>query len=103
MFNILPSMRETDLDLEESVFVLSSLLAPEAGVREDEPFGSCIVFSFGLAVKLSLLSERRLYFETALETLILGVVDNPDVVALVDVCIPKPPSLSEFSVASCGC
>jgi hypothetical protein len=83
--------------------VWSSLDAPEAGVREDEPFGSCMVFNFGLAVKLSRLSERRLYFDAALATLILGVVDSPDVVALVDDCIPKPATRNAFSVASWDC
>ena len=82
----------------------SSLVAAvDAGVREDEPFGSCMVFNFGLAVKLSRLSERRLYFEAALVTLILGVVDSPDVVALIDDGIPKPATLNEFSFASCDC
>lgn len=72
-------------------------------MRDDEPFGSCMVFNFGLAVKLSRLSERRLYLEAALVTLILGVADSPDVAAFVDDCIPKPATLNEFSVASCDC
>ena len=96
-------MRETDLDLEERVFVWSSLDGPDAGVREEEPFGSWIVFNLGFAVRLRRLSERRLYFETALDTLILGVVVDPGAVELVEDWRPNPANLNELSVASLDC
>ena len=66
------------------MFVWSSFGAPEAGVRDEEPFGSWIVFNLGFAVRLRRLSERRLYFETALDTLILGVVVDPRADELVE-------------------
>ena len=100
---ILPSIRETDLDLEESVFAWSSFDWPEAGARDEEPFGSWIVFNFGFAVKLRRLSERRLYFEIALDTLILGVVVDPGVVAELEEGRPNPANLKEFSLVSLGC
>ena len=99
----LPSIREIDLDLDESVFAGSSFDWPEAGARDDEPFGSWIVFNFGFAVKLRRLSERRLYFEIALDTLILGVVVDPGVVTELEEGRPNPANLNEFSVVSLDC
>ena len=96
-------MRETDLDLEESVFVWSSLAVVDDGVRDDDPLGSCMVLSLGLAVKLRRLSERRLYFEAKFVTLELGVVDEVDEAACVVDCNPKPANLNELSVTSCDC
>ena len=99
-YKILPSARETDLDLEENVFVAESTLAVlEVGVREFEPLGSCIVLSFGLAVKLRRLSERLLYFDTALATVLVGVV----VAVLAEDCNPNPATLNEFSLTSWDC
>ena len=85
------------------MFVWSSLAVVEDGVRDDDPLGSCIVFNFGLAVKLRRLSERRLYFEAEFVTVTLGVVEEVDDAAPVADCNPKPANLNEFSVTSCDC
>ena len=71
----------------------------EVGVRELEPLGSCIVLSFGLAVKLRRLSERLLYLDTALATVLVGVV----VAVLGEDCNPNPATLNEFSLTSWDC
>ena len=100
-YKILPSISETDLDLEDSVLVWSCCDVGEDVVKEDDPLGSWIVFSLGLAVKLRRRSERRLYLEAVLVVVIDGTVGEIDVPAPGADCNPKWDVLIALSATSC--